>query len=226
MNSTIKTLYGLMAGAILIAGCASGEDGLSGLSGTSSTNIISTKHFTLTFSDLNPQVYDTVGGTIDNGVTVTVTATAGDRADAFVTSGTINFKTEVGLLSTESCALDSTGSCSATWTSSMDGGDLPADFINTITAWTNGEESFLDMNGNGFFDDGDVFTHDTGDPFLDLTHDGVNPVYDPGVDPLIISPDYVAPDGLYTGSNCQHSSLCATTASKVLFDTNEMLLSY
>jgi len=228
MNSTTTLLYGLLASTALLAGCAGGEDGFSGLSGSSSTNIISAKHFTLTFSDLNPQVYEIATNTIHNDVQVTVVATAGDRKDAFVTSGTVYFQTQVGLLSANSCTLTASGSCSVTWTSSIDGADFPADAINTITAWTNGEEGFQDMNGNGYFDDGDAFTHDTGDPFLDVSHDGVNPVFNAGIDPLILPQAYVPPDGFYTGSGCQHSTLCDPTGAttKVLFDTNEMLLSY
>ena len=44
------------------------------------------------------------------------------------------------------------------------------DMLVTIMAWTAGEEAFVDGNGNGSYDDGEVFT-DLPEPFLDVNDD-------------------------------------------------------
>ena len=207
----------------VLASCGSDEAGAGGNSGTGGpyANVISAKHFVLSFSDLNPQV---VGpGVIYTGITVTVIVTAGNRYDAVVGSGTVYFRTEVGLLSASSCQL-SAGTCSITWTSVIDGADVPADAINTITAWTlSGEDGFVDNNSSGVFDAGDTLTDDMGDPFLDITHDGTTLTYDAGIDLLVIPRAYNAPNGLYNGPECDSTPppSCGTS-STVIFDTNEM----
>lgn len=51
----------------------------------------------------------------------------------------------------------------------------PRDMLVTIVAWTQGEEGFRDANGNGRFDDGEVF-FDLGEPLFDYND---NDQYDP-----------------------------------------------
>lgn len=47
----------------------------------------------------------------------------------------------------------------------------PRDNLVTIVAWTEGEERFVDDNGNGTFDTGELFT-DLTEPFVDADDDG------------------------------------------------------
>jgi len=236
MNIKINTLSIVLFGALL-SGCTSGESpyGPASAASSSSNNIVSAKHFVLYFSELNPNVFETATSIVSQDVEVTVTVDAADRYDIDVTGGEVHFKTEVGTLDNLSCVLVD-GSCSVIWTSVIEPSDVPADRINTITAYMteNSEEGFLDFNANGIFDDGDgnALTHDVSDPFLDLTHDGASPAYDPGPGPgtdiLLLPRAFIAADGKYSGSGCARTvaPLCAATETTPIFDTQEMDLAY
>lgn len=122
----------------------------------------------LSASPLNPaNAWDT------DGVTVTIQAIVTDALGNPVPDGT-----EVRFISPESgsigssCATANEGTCSVTWRSSSprpDSGRL------SILAYTNGIERFVDVNGNGVYDDGtDTFTlatDDIGEPFNDSLED-------------------------------------------------------
>ncbi|MDH5736404.1 MAG: hypothetical protein OEY87_09805, partial [Gammaproteobacteria bacterium] len=119
----------------LMTGCSSDDISPFTSGRASSSNIISDSKFAVAASDLNPQVRDVANNVTYGGIEVTITASAGDKDNAFVTSGTIHFATEYGYLSASSCNLDSTGSCSITWYSIADASSLPSngDLINSIT---------------------------------------------------------------------------------------------
>lgn len=246
MNSTSKLLYGLIIGTPLLFGCASGEDGFSGLSGTSSSNIITDSNFSVAFSDFEPDVIELPAGTLAGAPTTTsfpasnivsttanvttdITAIAGDRQNAKVTSGTVNIRVEWGLIDNSTCQLDSSGQCSVEWQSITnlavltDGGGN-VDLVNNVTVWIMGEESFVDSNGNGTFDDGETFT-DVDEPFLDINNNGV---FDAG--DLLIDIDnnnvHTPENGLYNRSSCQHSSLCSTTTRIPIYDQSYIFLGY
>jgi len=51
----------------------------------------------------------------------------------------------------------------------------PRDMLVTIISWTNGEEAFEDANGNGFYDEGEVWV-DRPEPFIDSND---NDTFDP-----------------------------------------------
>jgi len=220
MNIKNKLLPLIIATAALAAaGCDTASESPWSPDGGSSNNIVSAKNFSLVFSDLSPDVYETATSITTNGIEVEVTVNAGDRFQAKVTGGTVFFRTEVGLLDNSSCELVD-GSCTVTWFSNIVPGDVPADGINTITAYMTGEEGFSDLNGNGIFDDGDIFTHDSSDPFLDLSHDGNNPTYNIGVDALIVDTDFTDADMLYSGSGCAHPTLCANSTTTYIYTTH------
>ena len=227
MQAIIKTSCGV-ALAALLTGCGSSEGGFTGTNPTGpGSNVISAKHFVLSFDNLNPAVYDATENVIFTGIKVQVIVAAGNRYDAAVTAGTVHFRTELGLLSKSSCNLGADGTCFVTWTSLIDGADLTPDRINTITAYTlSGEDGFVDNNANNAFDAGDTLTDDVGDPFLDLSHDGTALTYNLGVDLLILDGIYDAPNGLYDGQECSSLSPPSNcgSASTVIFDTNEMNL--
>jgi len=238
MNKTVTLLFCSFS-ALLLSAC-DGQNtepfavggSLTG-NGSFSNNTTSAKNFALVFDDLNPQVYETATGITNSGIEVQITANAGDRYQAKVTGGTVFFRTEIGLLDNNSCELID-GSCTVTWVSNIIPGTVPSipaggtvtDSINTVTAWMAGEEGFTDINGSGVFDDGDVFTHDVSDPFLDLTHDGNNPAYNLNDDATIFNRAFIQTDSKYSGTGCSHSTLCATTTSITVFDTQEMNLAF
>ncbi|RDH81657.1 MAG: hypothetical protein DIZ80_16450 [endosymbiont of Galathealinum brachiosum] len=223
MNNKLKILATALMTLAMIS-CAENESPfIEG--GSSSNNIVSAKNFALSFDDLSPDVYDVANDITFTSIPVVITVNAGDRFQAKVTGGTVFFRTEVGLLDSSSCELVN-GTCSVNWVSAIEPNARPADNINTVTAWMTGEEGFTDLNGSGIFDDGDIFTHDLSDPFLDLSHDGLTPTYNAGVDALIIDTAFDAADSAYSGTGCAHSTLCATTSSTFLFDTQEMDLAF
>ena len=208
MNSTSKLLYGLIIGTPLLFGCASGEDGFSG-GGASSTNLIADKNFSVGFSETNPAVLDDDG--FHGGVEVDIVVRAADRNNAIVTAGTVQVRTEYGLLSASSCQLDSTGTCTVTWTSILQG--IPVDLENNVVVYATGEESFIDHDGSGSYNPAnDTVYDDESEPFIDAapTRDGI---YNAAEDILIdLDNDqvYDSPiDPGFNGNNCDAG--CGTT---------------
>jgi hypothetical protein len=112
-----------------------------------------------------------------DGTQVDVAVRLSDRYNNPVPDGTaVTFNTEggriLGSCSTTTVGTES-GLCSVTWTSSN---PRPADGRSTIMATAIGEESFVDVNGNGIFDNVDTWT-DLPEAFRD---DNENAAYDPG----------------------------------------------
>ncbi|VAW63777.1 hypothetical protein MNBD_GAMMA11-2185 [hydrothermal vent metagenome] len=226
--------------ASLILGCGD-DSSFSPGGGISSSNIISKVKFTIASDNLNPEFIKvtylpgtppTTIDTIDSftvGGALVISAFGADRFGAKTSGNNITFVSNYGSIES-SCTLDIDGSCSSTLTSL---GDLPpistASIAGTTTEiiaaniviYTLGEESFFDANGNGFFDDGDIFntaTDDTDEPYLDNNN---NNTFDAGTDePIDIDGNgaYTPADGLYSGSNCQHSSLCSPSPSIIIWD--------
>lgn len=146
--------------------------------------------------------------------TSTITVHVGDRDNFFIgDSITVYFATDFGFLSDGSC-VTTDGSCSITYTT----GDLtirPSDNYVIITAYTQGEESFLDLNNNNALDDGEFFT-DTDTPFIDNNHDGA---WTDGVDiPLGAIPHQDA-DGLFSGETCLDTTgRCSSNTTTYIYD--------
>ncbi len=124
-----------------------------------------------------------------DGTQVDVTVRLADRYNNPVPDGTaVTFNTEGGRI-LGSCSTTTTntesGLCSVTWTSANP--RPPFDGRSTIIATAIGEESFVDVNGNGIFDNVDTWTdlpeafrddnesgaYDSGEFFLDFNQDQV-----------------------------------------------------
>ncbi len=142
-----------------------------------------------------------------DGTQVDVTVRLADRYNNPVPDGTaVTFNTEGGRI-LGSCSTTTTttesGLCSVTWTSAN---PRPADGRSTIIATAIGEESFVDVNGNGIFDNVDTWT-DLAEAFrndnenVDLNGD---PVYDPGEFFVDFNQDQVRSpgDGQFNGLLC------------------------
>lgn len=80
------------------------------------------------------------------------------------------------------------------------GAGFPPNGILTIMASTQGEEAFVDTNGNGLYDVGEAFS-DIGEPFLDKNENGVR-----DADELYIDVNgngvYNGPNGVWDGPGC------------------------
>ena len=101
--------------------------------------------------------------------------------------------------------LQEAGICTSTWESQN---PRPADGRTTVLAYAEGEESFVDLNSNGFFDTGDSFT-DLGEAFHDFNENGLR---DDASEPYIefngTAGFQSAGDGKYNGLLCKHPTLC------------------
>lgn len=230
MKKLSLVLFGIM-GTPCILSCTGDIEGFTGLD-SSSTNIISSAHFSIGLSPINPSVIvvDTTASTTTyhGGIEVEVIATAGDRSNALVTSGTVYFETEYGLLSTSSCEIDATGTCSVTWQSELDftllNGGTSGNTENSITAYTTGEEAFIDLNGNDAYDNGETF-FDTDEPYIDTDDDGFYAPPDRLID-IDSNGIHTPGDTKYNGSaDCNHPTNCdSAITSKTIYDITRIQL--
>lgn len=219
-----KLMAFIMTASLLGSGCA--EEGVLQTPGETSANsgIVSSKNFSVLFSEVDPTIIDPVTGSFTK-TDLEVTAFIGDRNNQLLTDPhTIYFKSEYGLIE-PSCVTDATGSCSVTWSAidfPEDGGP-GSDNFTTIVAYTVGEESFTDNNGNGIFDDADNPSfNDLEEPYINLNlrsdlndeiFDGNDIVIDTvnGNDLTGSNEVHDIADGFFNGGGCTHSSLCSTT---------------
>jgi Invasin, domain 3 len=122
-----------------------------------------------------------------DGVTTTITARLSDRYGNLVPDGTaVSFRTEGGVSSITPSCTTTGGSCAVTLTSS---GTRPIDGRLTVLATAIGEESFVDLNGNGVYDLGEPFT-DLPEAYVDADENGTRGAGEEFVD--------FNRDGLYT----------------------------
>jgi len=156
-----------------------------------------------------------------DGVTIPIVVRLADRYNNPAPDGTaVAFTTDGGHIvgnctTPSSTATPGDGTCSVTWTSAdprpVPAGDTPpikAAGRTMILATAIGEESFTDVNGSGFYVQGDPFanlgepyrddnengTYDLGEYFLDFLHTGV----------------WAAPDGTFKGITCNGSTASST----------------
>ena len=154
-----------------------------------STGIPDSDSFSISVSQFNPEAFDF------DGIEVEVTARAADAFNNPIPVNTsISFYTEGGSID-PSCSTDAAGACSVTWRSQN---PRPGNGVTTILAHVIGNESFTDGNGNGRYDDGEVFD-DLGEAFADEDEDGG---YDDNVEFFVDfneNFDRDAADGMYNG---------------------------
>jgi hypothetical protein len=177
---------------------------------------------TIALSTVNPEARNRIGEQ------VTVSAYMADSFNNPVPDGTtINFTTEGGSIGA-SCNTVS-GTCSVEWTSQEPYMD---DHRVTILATAIGHETFVDVNGNNYFDDEDGavatandissgFDRVTGltSGFVDMSEvwrdDNENRVYDSGEQILGANDNnaFDPADGLFNGPQCD-GALCAGEGAK------------
>ncbi|MBY5922213.1 hypothetical protein [Ferrimonas balearica] len=166
--------------------------------------------FSLSFSVQNPEAW------LYDGVVVSVNVLAADHFNNPVPDGTaISFITEGG--SIESRCVTSNGGCSVNWVSQ----DFrPENGRVTVMAFAEGEESFIDKNGNGLFDNGEF------DPRFDEHEAYVDENEDGGFDEIEQLIDrnqsgaFDDVDGQYNGILCQGAALTNGQCSQELVDVN------
>jgi len=103
-----------------------------------------------------------------DGASTNVTFRVADRQSNPVPANTpVTFVSEAGLI-TGSCLLDSSSACTVTLTSQ---GRRPSDGRVTVLAYVDGEESFIDINGNNVWDSGETY-YDMGTVYRDDDENG------------------------------------------------------
>jgi len=231
MNNRFLTAT-LLASSIYIAGCSDDNSAFE-TPNTSTTptndNLISQNNFTILADPVDPAFLDPTTGSYTS-VTSKISVQIGDNNNQLITGPRlIQFRTEWGLID-PSCTTTEEGTCEVTWRSGSPD-TKPANLRNNIIAYSiGGQESFGDTNGNGIFDDGDIFMTalyaDIEEPFVnvdesysgnvdtfttgDVIIDTIN-----GLDPTGVNTSHDTGDGLYNGPNCAHSTLCSTTQATV-----------
>ena len=131
---------------------------------TISTGIPHYNGLSLAASTLNPEFLSR------DGETINLVVYSSDRFGNPVPDNTpISFRTENGIGNVTPSCLTKNGACQVTLTSSGNRGALVEAGKQTIMAFTDGEESFSDSNGNGVWDSGEPFT-DLPEIFLTATN--------------------------------------------------------
>lgn len=237
MNSYIIKRITLAASiAAVISGC-----GDTSSFETPSTSIIPTnsgavafKNFSLLAEETQPTVIDRTTS-IFTKTDVVMTAYIADRLNRSLSdSHTIHFRTEYGTLNPSSCVTED-GSCSVTWTAIKrpESGGPGDDMKVTIVAYTIGEESFLDTNGNNIYDDGDGNQFDDlEEPYIDADEsdsftagDSIIDVVN-AFDPNANNGVHDVSDSFFNGTGCTHTSLCSTTVitNGTIWDSNTLTI--
>jgi hypothetical protein len=155
-----------------------------------------------------------IEGLEHDGVTTGVTARLGDRFQNPVPDGTaVTFTAEGGNIQSQ-CTTTTTqtegGVCSVNFRSSN---PRPSDGRITLLAKAIGEESFVDGNGNGAFDDGETFS-DLAEPYRDDSESGT---YEVGEDFFDFNNNQNRDpaDGLFNGVLCNDTTgRCGATATQ------------
>lgn len=178
------------------------------------TGIASQESISLSASTLNPEAWDF------NGETSTINIHIADRYHNPVPDGTVIYFTAEGGQIDPQCQTTN-GGCSLEWRSSD---PRPTGGRATILASTQGDETFVDSNGNGSYDDGEPFT-DLPEAWRDDDEDGV---YDAGVEEFRDYNNngrYDGANGLYDGVMCNGPTLCGTSKMVEVRDSLILVMS-
>jgi len=153
--------------------------------------------FSLSIDTLNPEGLDY------DGETITFTIRAADHFNNPVPDGTaVYFSTEGGAIE-PSCSTVK-GTCSVVWTSQN---PRPSNGRATVIATAIGGESFIDANGNGFYNHGELFT-DLSEAFQD---DNENGIFDLGFEEFFdfnANGIFDSGNGIYNGFLCSDTPHC------------------
>ncbi len=241
-KANLGLLILLFSACTLVTGCSDDEDAVvssstssgsqdsnASLGASTPTGVITADGFFMLFNPGIPPVYDSELFYTQQEAKITVYAD--DFNDLVVTSGQIvNFKTEWGtFVDSDSCII-SDGHCTVTWRSGAPS-TSPTNCAVSITAWTEGEETFFDANGNNQFDQTESFL-DLGEPFLDINENGT---FDPNAFSYELIGEFIdiinftgstpgttnglhdSADGMYTGSLCAvGNTLCTEHKSMII----------
>lgn len=220
MNTTTKLAITASVLAAL-AGCSGANDAFTPGSSLPPTGIADANSFSLSREIANVEAWER------DGVENTITIRAADRQNYPVPDGTVvNFRTNGGSIPSQ-CKTEN-GACSVTWISQNPrpgvNGNPGLPGIVTVLAYTNGEESFNDLNDNDMFDAGETIL-DLSEPFIDLNGNSTRDANEAFID-FNRNNAFDAPDGLYTGTSCVgDNTVCNRTGLLVWANTSFVMSS-
>ncbi|WP_143165788.1 hypothetical protein [Ferrimonas marina] len=174
------------------------------------TGLPNKRNVSLSFSVHNPEAWHY------DGVEVSVNVLAADHFGNWVPDGTaISFITSGGAV--EPRCVTQQGGCSVTWRSQ----DFRPDNARAVVlAFVEGEESFIDQNGNGLFDEGEFDPRfDEHEAFVDANEDGGFDIVEQLID-RNRDGAFNDVDGQYNGILCQGEALSSGACTQDLVDVN------
>lgn len=176
---------------------------------------------------LSAQCSNVEGWNVD-GTIVPVTVRMADRFNNPVPDGTAaNFRAEGGAIAGQCTTITTdteSGLCSVNWSSQN---PRPSDGRISLLVTATGEESFVDSNGNGIFNDGDASWEDLGEPFVDNNEDGIYQLGEDFLDFGGIPNVRDAPDGEFNGVLCSRTTApaCSATTALAVGDRHVIIMS-
>ncbi len=221
MNNRFLNIFSIIAScALFTAGCSEDNSSFE-TPNTSDTptnaGTVSHKNFSILASEVQPVIIDPLTD-IFTKTDVTMTVFIADRNNQILTDEhTVFFRTEYGVI--EPSCITENGSCEVTWSAIKrpEAGGPGSDLAVTIVAYTVGEESFTDTNGDGIFDDSDTTFVDLEEPYVDADESDTFTAGD-GIIDVVNGNDLTGANGahdigdtFFNGPGCTHSSLCSTT---------------
>ncbi|MCP4115210.1 MAG: hypothetical protein GY737_07320 [Desulfobacteraceae bacterium] len=161
-----------------------------------STGFPDQNSFSISAETLTPE------GMYYDGERVNITIRAADMNNNPVPDGTaVYFTTEGGAI--QSSGFTKNGLCTVEWRSQE---PRPDDGLVTILAYAQGEESFQDMDSNGFYErDTDRLLTDMPEAFLDADYDGTRDYSEKFID-FNNDQEYTPKNGIYNGTLCDPES--------------------
>lgn len=169
-----------------------------------------------------------VDGTCD-GERINVTLRMADRFNNPVPEGTAaNFRTEGGAIQaqcfTGNPLLDPAEEAGACTVAMNVRNPRPANGRATVLATALGEETFIDRNGNGYFDSGDGAVNDLPEAFLDENENGLRDPDEPFVD-TNSDQQYSLANNAFDGFVCQSPGIGCSTRLFHVRDSGEVVFS-
>lgn len=228
MNFRFLTTIPLIAGsAIFITGCGDNSsfetpNSLDGTNQIAAADDIKTQapdrdSFSIASKARAVEALEYEGNTSDVSIYVA------DRNNNPVPDNTpIRFETSWGQVDAQCLTTD--GKCTVTWTEAGSNELLPASFEAIILAYTNGEESFTDLNDNDLYDSGEPFT-DISEPFFDINGDTIRNANTEEFIDANNNNIFDNADGLFTGTPCVGDNTVCNRVSTLIWDTTGIQLS-
>lgn len=161
-----------------------------------STGIPDQDSMSISASLLNPECLEV------DGVKSTITMRMADAFNNPPPTGTaISFWAEGGKIDS-GCSTNANGECSVTWTCQE---PRPADGRVTILGFAQGNESFTDLDGDGYYDTADGFptNYDYAEAFLDINEDGLRDSTTEAFVDFNQDHSFTAKNGIYNGVLCK-----------------------